>query len=625
MILNDNLKKPSYIILSLVAILLGSLSFYLLNINYFTFLDFYYSLIVFLIAGGFILGFKREDIFPTKKAFTLFCSSLLFFTIIRLLKLEEQSFWIDEYFQYSFIKVFPKKNIVPRIVFDGHPPIDYLFQNLIINLFGTSIFTLRVHAVIWSLFSFSLCYQLGRKLKNTPTMSLLGCWLLFSHPYILAYQVEGRLYSLAILASLLILYCHLQAYEENTPKSLLLVLSANLFGFFSVSVQSFIFVGVLSLFFFMKSKNRSYLLLNTLSYLTLIPGTYYFFFTKDSYILTILESVENSSPSFFEVIKHIKFLFLSAKLWWGLFLLLITIGFLKMEKVTQKTELLRSFVTFLLYLALCLGFFYYFFKIPIFSRYLLMGLSLCLFIFYTAFKEVTLKKHDAFVASTLLIAFNIFLFLKPIGEYSSELKRAPWNRVIKIVNHYDLGESSVAFININSPEWMRVKKIIGLDFYASENLIKAKLENKNWPASSKFSVFVNPTFDYCRQLEQDLYLIYQKDMNHENINLKKLAPLGHRVLLDDPQLQLAKIKSKGSYYETYKAYFQQLLRTFGENPETSSIIDSYAVLEYFFGEEDAYLKPLASLRKLSHIPLLKTRVKELEQSFSSQDQRRPCQ
>ena len=173
---------------------------------------------------------------------------------------------------------------------------------------------------------------------------------------------------------------------------------------------------------------------------------------------------------------------------------------------------------------------------------------------------------------------------------------------------------------------MRVRRVIGHDLYTNEKAEKTIIKNSSWPRNSDHTVFLNPQLDYCAPLDQSLYVIYQKDMNHNSIDLSKLEREGHNTIFDDDQISVSQINSKGTFYETYKAYFETILKVYGVSDKTNGVIDSLAVLEYLYGRGDAYIKWVKMFEAIpKKTPFYIKRVTELKRAFKENIEfREPC-
>lgn len=185
----------------------------------------------------------------TKKLFFLLILTLL----LRLFSLN-QSLWLDEAISANVVKNYSYSDIVTKFSpSDFHPPLYYLTLKTWTSLFGSSIISLRLPSVIFSLITVYLVFR------------FFGFWpsiLLASNPLYLYYSQEARMYSLVTL----FVFCAFLAFKKQ--KFWLYFL----FTFLSLSTfyGSVFFFAALSLYWLWQKKYKNFFLYSLAPFLSLL-------------------------------------------------------------------------------------------------------------------------------------------------------------------------------------------------------------------------------------------------------------------------------------------------------------------------------------------------------------------
>lgn len=160
-----------------------------------------------------------------KKAL-LFVFSTAF--LIRLISLD-QSLWLDEGVTARVVRTYDFLGILKHFSpFDFHPPLYYFFMKAWTMVFGTSVISLRLPSVIFSLLTGFVVYRIGKKIKSEFVGFWSAVFFLFN-PLILYYSQEARMYMMTtfFLASSFLVFLNL----EKSRKSLFWFNVLTLFSF----------------------------------------------------------------------------------------------------------------------------------------------------------------------------------------------------------------------------------------------------------------------------------------------------------------------------------------------------------------------------------------------------------
>ena len=127
--------------------------------------------------------------------------TLLTSFILRLFKLDAQSFWYDEGFS-AFVARGPLSGIYAYVSVDPHPPLYYVVLHFVMKAAGEGEFSLRFLSVALGVLSTALIYRLGADLLG-HRVGLYAAILGAVNPFLLYYSQETRGYMLLLTLSLL--------------------------------------------------------------------------------------------------------------------------------------------------------------------------------------------------------------------------------------------------------------------------------------------------------------------------------------------------------------------------------------------------------------------------------------
>ncbi|MEM9952049.1 MAG: glycosyltransferase family 39 protein [Chloroflexota bacterium] len=120
--------------------------------------------------------------------------------------------WLDETFTFQFaglgrlpnISVFETIKLIA--LYDPHPPLYYITQNIWSDVTGTSLFAINLLPLLYGLLAIAFMYKLGCLIFRTFTGGLLASILLGSSVFVIYYFHETRGYSLFLLVWVMATY-----------------------------------------------------------------------------------------------------------------------------------------------------------------------------------------------------------------------------------------------------------------------------------------------------------------------------------------------------------------------------------------------------------------------------------
>lgn len=210
---------------------------------------YYYTTILTLASlGGFwILLKKREPTSINLKQDWPFYVVFLLAVGIKLYiwthNYQNHIFWLDEYSQAQGSMGDPAHGAFSH----QQPFLGYLWTKFALYIFGNSVFTIRLHALIASLLGFYYLLKFSYRLQAnvTPLIFLSVTYLTFAHFYYPSY--EGRCVGVAFLFLNLFSYSFLRAFTQKRREDLF-VLGVNSWLFLcSITMQPVLLIGFVML------------------------------------------------------------------------------------------------------------------------------------------------------------------------------------------------------------------------------------------------------------------------------------------------------------------------------------------------------------------------------------------
>jgi 4-amino-4-deoxy-L-arabinose transferase-like glycosyltransferase len=153
-----------------------------------------------------------------KRYIPLLLAILLFAVILRLYRLDAQSFWNDEG-NSARLSERPLNLILEGTASDIHPPAYYVLLHYWRALFGQSEFALRCLSVVAGLALVAFTYLLGRHLFDEAT-GLAAAFLGAISPFTVYYSQEARMYALVAALSAVSVYLLLRLLNLQAPHRL---------------------------------------------------------------------------------------------------------------------------------------------------------------------------------------------------------------------------------------------------------------------------------------------------------------------------------------------------------------------------------------------------------------------
>ncbi|WP_382183895.1 glycosyltransferase family 39 protein [Halovenus salina] len=132
--------------------------------------------------------------------------AMLVGTVLRLYRLGEQAFWIDEVFMITMTTERTLGELLFEVPqFEPHPPLYNVFMWGWVRLAGISEVSMRFTSVLFSVATLPVAYLLVRKLFDRPTAAVTVAFLAIS-PLQIWYAQEGRMYALLVFLTVLSFY-----------------------------------------------------------------------------------------------------------------------------------------------------------------------------------------------------------------------------------------------------------------------------------------------------------------------------------------------------------------------------------------------------------------------------------
>jgi len=132
--------------------------------------------------------------------------AMLVGSVLRLYRLGEQSFWIDEVFMITMATERTLGELLFEVPqFEPHPPLYNVIMWAWVPLAGTSEVAMRSTSVLFSVATLPVAYLLVRELFDRATATVAVAFLTVS-PLQIWYAQEARMYALLVLLTVLSIY-----------------------------------------------------------------------------------------------------------------------------------------------------------------------------------------------------------------------------------------------------------------------------------------------------------------------------------------------------------------------------------------------------------------------------------
>ena len=227
------------------------------------------------------MSIKKQYRYFSKLQFILLAFLLLLGSYFRFINLEDKIFWVDEIATAVRVSGYTIKEVTNNLVqqdiigfneliayqkinpnrtfFDSwnafvnspeHAPLYFVLTRFWMQLWGSSIATMRSLSAVISLFIFPVLYWLCQELFNKRSLGYMAIALMSVSPFYVAYAQEARPYSLWTVTILLMCASLLRAIRINNKQSWLLYSLSLILGFYTslFSIYIAVFQGIYILF-----------------------------------------------------------------------------------------------------------------------------------------------------------------------------------------------------------------------------------------------------------------------------------------------------------------------------------------------------------------------------------------
>lgn len=145
----------------------------------------------------------------------LLVSAIFLGVALRFYALNQPQLWLDELIQ---LLCFSQSTWTGSLHFlvqqPAAAPLDYILQNLFVQIWGRTELGARFHAALFGCLSLPLFYLIGLRLLSRRE-AVIGTFILAVYPLHIFYSREGRNYSLFVFLALLTFYLLLRALERK--------------------------------------------------------------------------------------------------------------------------------------------------------------------------------------------------------------------------------------------------------------------------------------------------------------------------------------------------------------------------------------------------------------------------
>lgn len=162
----------------------------------------------------------------------IFIAVIFFTAAIRIAFIEQKNLWFDEIYSWHITQG-TVSQIVDDTSSDLHPPFYYFVLKLWNNVFGDSVFSMRMLSVLFSLASAIILFFLCLKITSNQN-SIIILFLFAVSPLNLFYSQEARMASLNLFLNILSVYSVIRIIESSQNKNILKDKFSYLFIIFSI-------------------------------------------------------------------------------------------------------------------------------------------------------------------------------------------------------------------------------------------------------------------------------------------------------------------------------------------------------------------------------------------------------
>jgi uncharacterized membrane protein len=134
---------------------------------------------------------------------------------LRLLKLGEESLWLDEAFTWYYSKKLSVAELFVNRIKAGHFPFYFIFMKHWINLFGDTELSLRFPSFVFGILSLAVFYLLLKHSLNSKFVRIWAFLMFALSTFSIEIAQEARMYSILLFTFLLTIYFLVQLVEKR--------------------------------------------------------------------------------------------------------------------------------------------------------------------------------------------------------------------------------------------------------------------------------------------------------------------------------------------------------------------------------------------------------------------------
>ncbi len=134
--------------------------------------------------------------------------------ILRYWNLSAIALWHDEAFSV-LMPEYPVSEMLARLALDVHPPLYYLLYYGWKEIFGNTVFDLRMFSVFFGILGLIGIYLLVRKTFEDNKLALWAIFLSAVNPFLILYAQEGRMYALGLFLAIFANYFLIKAIRRK--------------------------------------------------------------------------------------------------------------------------------------------------------------------------------------------------------------------------------------------------------------------------------------------------------------------------------------------------------------------------------------------------------------------------
>ena len=474
-----------------------------------------------------------KSVFENKKTLYFYLGFLIFIAgMLRLNDITYTPLWLDE----LYTKLIATKDFLSTYKDSGNPPLFFVIEYFMKNIFSDSTFVLRLPSCIFGILFVPCSYLVFKNISKKP--GLIAAFLASLNILNIYQSQEARSYSLCMLLTVFVVYYIFEYLKRPTLKNLILL---SLFSVFSINTHYFLAFFIFCNFFYVSfvllKNNRhndflKFFLSQIVVALSFLP---YLFISLENAMGKSFNSLFGTLNS--EALNDTMIVFFGNGVWFSVFLILIifNIIFCFIKKFEKNSEL-KNLLFYLLYSIIAVFILIYLvaeyikpiyiFRVAISLYSLLFLLEVVVAVSVLKFKNPTPLKTLLKTIYSIFVIILIFSTVRPV----SPLKwRNNLHQFIDFIQHDAEKYKNKYEINVLIPDYIEYleeyKNIKNLD-YINWHVIKINereyipieyfTENKNTVTYPFFLIYMTYNFEPLNDGQE--FYFYQKNM-FDNIKI----------------------------------------------------------------------------------------------------------